>query len=61
MEEQLEFDKEHGILLQEVATIMGANQSPEDIAAFIMSGSDWWNKSPVATKQDLEDTIFSAE
>lgn len=60
MKEQLEYEKAHGLLWNDVYTIM--QQDSETIANFIMTNdSEWWNKSAVKTQQDLADAIFEAE
>ena len=60
MKEQLEYEKAHGLLWNDVYTIM--QQDSDTIANFIMTNdSEWWNKSAVATQKDLADAIFEAE
>ena len=55
MKETLEYEKEHGLLWNDVYQIMAG--SPEDIANYIKTNdSDYWAKSPTElTKQTRED------
>lgn len=58
--EILEYQKKYGLLWAEVTDIMG--KSPEEIARFISENDqEYWNKSPVASADALNQLLFSSE
>ena len=58
--EILDYQKKHGLLWAEVTDIM--NKSPEEIARYIAdNNSEYWNKSPVASAEALNQLRFGAE
>ena len=60
MEESLEYQKEHGLLWNQVYTVMQG--SPEDIATFIQQNdSEYWGKSPTDLTKTIRDDLFEAE
>ena len=59
MNETLEFQKEYGLLWEEVYSVMGG--SAQQIADFINGNSEFWNQSPLAREQALNDVVFGAD
>lgn len=60
MTEQLAYEKEHGMLWEQVYQVMA--QSPEYIAEFIMKNTEeHWGKSPTEFAQVNRETLFQAE
>ena len=60
MTEQLAYEKEHGMLWEQVYQVMA--QSPEYIADFIMKNTEeHWGKSPTEFAQVNRETLFQAE
>ena len=60
MTEQLEYQKLHGLLWEQVASIM--NKSPAEIASYIQANnSEYWGKSPIGTQESLRTVLFQAQ
>jgi hypothetical protein len=60
MTESLEYQKEHGLLWEEVYEVM--SKSEEEIFEFIKSnGHDWESMSALDTEQHTEDIMFMIE
>lgn len=60
MTESLEYQKEHGMLWQQVYQVMEG--SPEQIATFIQQNdSDYWGKSPTDLAKNIREDLFEAE
>ena len=60
MTESLEYQKEHGMLWEQVYEVMAG--SPEQIATFIQQNdSEYWGKSPTDFAQAIRDDLFEAE
>lgn len=60
MTESLEYQKEHGMLWQQVYEVMAG--SPEQIATFIQqNNSDYWGKSPTDLTKSIREDLFEAE
>ena len=58
--ELLDYQKKYGLLWSQVTEIM--SKSPEEIAKFIAENdSEYWNKSPVATQQAMNELRFVSE
>ena len=57
---QLEFQKEMGLLWEEVYDVM--SHSATYITDFIMKNdSEWWNKSPVSGQKEFQQAFFEAD
>ena len=60
MTEALEYQKQMGLLWDEVYQVMSG--SAEDITAFIMGNTtEFWEKSPLALEQEAQQTFFEAD
>ena len=60
MQDTLDFQKEMGLLWYQVYDVMG--KSSAEITQFVMGNdSQFWNKSPLESKQTYENTLFSAD
>lgn len=60
MTESLEYQKEHGMLWEQVYQVMAG--SPEQIATFIQQNdSEYWGKSPTDLAKNIRDDLFEAE
>ena len=58
--ELLDYQKKYGLLWGQVTEIM--SKSPEEIAKFIAENdSEYWNKSPIATQQAMNELRFVSE
>jgi hypothetical protein len=59
MEEQLAYEKEHGLLWSAVYEVMQG--SPAAIANFIRENdSNLWGESPAQSAQSIRETLFEA-
>jgi len=59
MNETLEFQKEYGLLWEEVYNVMSG--SAAQITDFISGNSEFWSKSPLATSEEVNKIFFGAE
>ena len=60
MTEQLNYEKENGLLWQEVYKVM--SESPEYITSFIMKNTkEYFGKSPTELTKETRETLFEAE
>jgi hypothetical protein len=60
MEETLAYEKEHGLLWEQVYEVMA--KTPEEITAFILENTaDEWAKSPLSSTEGANDWIFKTE
>lgn len=59
-QEQLEYEKAHGLLWKQVYEVM--QQSPENIVEFIIKNTaDFWSKSPLDSETSMNELIFQTE
>ena len=60
MTEQLEYQKLHGLLWEQVASIM--NKSPAEIASYIQTNNEnYWGKSALDMQESMKDVLFKAD